>query len=69
MSDVTIPHNLTPVEAGGMTVNERLYVAGLLDAFDDAIVHKNEIALRLICEKEHLSSANIDVLIEKYLYN
>ena len=67
MSNFSIPHDLTPNEAAATTVNERFYVAGLLDAFDDAIAQQNENELRRISEKVHLSRENIEVLVEKYI--
>jgi hypothetical protein len=67
MSNFSIPHDLTPTEAAGMTVNERLYVAGLLNAFDDAIAQQDENELRRISEKVHLSRENIEILVEKYI--
>jgi hypothetical protein len=67
MSDFSISHDLTPKEAAGMTVNERLYVAGLLDAFEDAIAQQNENELRSISEEVHLSPENIEILVEKYI--
>ena len=68
-SDFSIPHDLTPEESAGMTVNERLYIAGLLNAYEDAIEQRNEGELRHISKKIHLSPENIEVLIEKYINN
>jgi len=69
MSGFTVPHNLTRSEAGGMTVNERLYVAGLFDAFYAAIEQKNGLELRRICKKVHLSEEDIEVLVREHINN
>jgi hypothetical protein len=66
MSDLPLPHDLTPNEAGGMTVNERLWAAGLLDVFDEAIERKNETRFREICQRVFLGPENIQALVDKY---
>lgn len=43
-----------------MTVNERLYVSGLMDAFDIAVMEKDEIKVISILKKVDL---NIDSII------
>lgn len=35
-------------EIGGMTVNERLFVCGLMDEFDKAIIHDKEKAKKIL---------------------
>ena len=52
-----------------MTVNERLYVAGLFDAFYAAIEQKNGLELRRICKKVHLSEEDIEVLVREHINN
>lgn len=66
MADFSIPHELTREEAGGMTVNERLWVAGLMDDFYDAIERCDEKKFRDICERVFLGSENTEVLVDKY---
>ncbi len=59
--------DLTEKEALGMTVNERLYVAGLIDDFDEAVSQNNKLSLKFILEKIYLSPENIQVIIEQSL--
>ena len=47
-----------------MTVNERLYVAGLLDAFDEAVKRKDVDMLAEILSKVYLNQVSIDAIIE-----
>ncbi len=50
----------------GMTVNERLYVSGLLDAFEKAIEEKDtEEAIRILSEVE-LTDGNIQPILKKW---
>ena len=48
-----------------MTVNERLYLAGLLDEFDKAIDSKDEQKLRAICKAIFLGLENTEALIRE----
>jgi hypothetical protein len=48
----------------GMTVNERLYVGGLMDEFDDAVEKKNIEKVRTILEKVELTEDSIKPLLE-----
>jgi hypothetical protein len=50
----------------GMTVNDRLFHAGLLDDFDKSIEEQDKTKLVLILEKVFLSRENIEAIIEKY---
>ena len=53
-----------------MTVNERLYVSGLMDKFDRAVIEKNVNEVVLILKKEELSESLIKpLLIRLGLYN
>jgi len=46
-------------ENKAMTVNERLYVSGLMDAFDKAVEEKNVQEVRAILEKIGLTDLSI----------
>ncbi len=52
-----------------MTVNERLWVANLMDDFDKAITERNEAEMKAILEKVYLSPENIEPIINKHLGN
>ena len=49
----------------GMTVNERLYVSGLMDEFDEAVEKKNTDKVRAILEKVELTEDSIKPILEK----
>ena len=50
----------------GMTVNERLYVSGLIDKFEKAVSEKDtETAIRILKEVE-LTDGNIKPILEKW---
>lgn len=48
----------------GMTVNERLYVSGLMDDFDDAVKKKDIEKVRTILEKVELTEDSIKPILE-----
>ena len=48
----------------GMTVNERLYVSGLMDEFDDAVDKKNTEKVRTILKKVELTEDSIKPILE-----
>ncbi len=50
----------------GMTVNERLYVSGLMDEFDRAVSKKNTEIARYILEKIDLTEASIGPILKKH---
>ncbi len=58
---------LTEKEASGMTINERLYLSGLLDDFEKAAKQKNKVELKSILEKVYLNSESIEAIIENEL--
>ena len=60
---VEIPHELSEKEAGGMTVNERLYVSGLMRQFDDAVERKDTEEISEILRKLYLDQPDIDAII------
>lgn len=49
----------------GMTVNERLYVSGLLNEFEKAVSEKNTDEAVRILKKVELTDANIKPILEK----
>lgn len=49
----------------GMTVNERLYVSGLMDEFDKAVEEKNADRVRSILEKVELNEESIKPILEQ----
>jgi hypothetical protein len=51
---------------GGMTVNERLYVSGLLNDFDIAVKEKNVDKVISILQKVELTKGNIDPILEEH---
>ncbi|MCB1948830.1 hypothetical protein [Nitrosomonas sp.] len=49
----------------GMTVNERLYVSGLMGEFDEAVEKKDADKVRSILEKVELTEESIKPILEK----
>ncbi len=54
-------------DAVGMTVNERLFHAGLIDDFDKSFEEQDKAKLILILEKVFLTQDNIGVIVKKYI--
>lgn len=50
-----------------MTVNERLFVAGLLNDFDEAVRASDGGALRRILREVRLSDENVDAILRRVL--
>ena len=50
----------------GMTVNERLYVSGLMGEFEEAIEKKNTDKARAILGKVELTEESIKPILEKF---
>jgi hypothetical protein len=48
----------------GMTVNERLFAAGLMDAFDRAAERNDSLELKRILKEVALSDANIEGVLD-----
>lgn len=48
----------------GMTVNERLYVSGLMDEFDHAVEKENIDMVRTILERIGLTEDSIKPILE-----
>jgi hypothetical protein len=57
--------DLTEREASGMTVNERLFVTGSLQAFDAAIARKDRAALREMLGRHFLTEENITRIVDQ----
>ncbi len=49
----------------GMTVNERLYVSGLMDDFDEAVKKKQSEKVRNILEKVELTEESIKPILQE----
>lgn len=49
----------------GMTVNERLYVSGLMDEFDAAVEKSDSNKVRSILEEVQLTDESINPILEK----
>jgi hypothetical protein len=60
----TVPHDLTPEEAGGMTVNERLWVSGRMDVFDEAVERRDIQTMTEILQAVHLGKENTAAIIQ-----
>ncbi len=58
---------LNKKEASGMTVNERLYQAGLIDDFDEAVAQRNEAKIKSILEKIYFSPEDIQFMLKELL--
>jgi hypothetical protein len=58
---------LTRERAAGMTVNERLYVAGISDEFYAAAEKKDAVAMRTILNKLFLGEQNIEAILVSIL--
>ena len=54
---------LTKEAAAGMTVNERLYLSGLLDDFEKAVAKQYWLEAKLILEKVHLDPESAEAII------
>jgi len=59
----SVPRNLTEKEAAGMTVNERLWVSGLLAEFDAAVERRDEVKVSEILTMVFLDQLSIDAII------
>jgi molecular chaperone GrpE (heat shock protein) len=49
----------------GMTVNERLYVSGLMDEFDKAVEKRDTEKVRAILEAVELTEESIKPILEE----
>ena len=49
----------------GMTVNERLYFSGKIDAFDEAVLAKESDKVRAILEEVGLTEASIKPILDQ----
>ena len=55
----------TQEEAAGMTVNERLWLFGLWNAFEKAIEENDRPSAEDILEKIYLTHENIQIILDK----
>jgi len=55
--------DLTPEQAAAMTVNERLFAAGLLDACDRAAADGDIAGLRSLLTRVHLTTTDIEAIV------
>lgn len=53
-------------EYAGMTVNERLWVSGLMDEFDKALKKRDVGRIRSLLTEVELTEKNIKPILEKY---
>jgi hypothetical protein len=60
---------LTRENAAGMTVNERLFVAGLLEAFDQAIDDEDVGSVSEILRRVYLDEKTIEAIIDREIRN
>lgn len=60
-------NELNKKEASGMTVNEGLYHAGLIDEFDEAVAQRNEAKIKSILEKIYFSPEDIKSMVKQLL--
>jgi hypothetical protein len=60
---------LTRENAAGMTVNERLFVAGLLEAFDQAIDDEDVGSVSEILRRVYLDEKTIEAIIYREIRN
>jgi hypothetical protein len=51
---------------GGMTVNERLYISGLMSQFDKALLMKDGTKLASILKKVDLNNDNIEEILKSH---
>jgi hypothetical protein len=58
---------LTEQAAGGMTVNERLWAAGLMDSFDQAVARRDRVELQNILKQVYVPSRDAEVIINQVL--
>jgi hypothetical protein len=60
------PYIAVDEENKAVTVNERLWVSGLMDAFYKAVEEKNVQEVRTILEKIRLTELSIIPILEKF---
>jgi hypothetical protein len=61
------PRRLSEYEASGMTVNERLFVSGLMDAFDRATANGNRAEMAEILGQVYLTPGSITKIVDTCL--
>jgi hypothetical protein len=63
MSD-EVPRKLTPKEAAGMTVNERLFLSGLLERYEKAVAAWDVDEISEVLKSIYLNTETIDAIIQ-----
>ncbi len=58
---------LGPEAAAAMTVNERLFAAGLLGDFDAAAAARDRVRLRALLAAVHISERDIEAIVRTVL--
>jgi hypothetical protein len=61
------PRELTPKEAAGMTVNERLFLSGLMERFDRAVAEQDVEEISEVLKRVYLNTETIDAIIQSEL--
>jgi hypothetical protein len=65
MTEQEIEKSISRVEGlGGMTVNERLYVCGVMDEYDKALIHDKGKAKRIL-ELLGVDQPSIELILSK----
>lgn len=62
--NLQVPRNIGSDEASGMTVNERLYVSGLMEEYDKAVEIRDVEGISRILSKLFIDQTGIEAIIE-----
>jgi hypothetical protein len=55
---------LSRFDAEGMTTNERLFVSGLMDEFDEAVSRGDKVTVRKILERVYIDEESISLILK-----
>ena len=61
------PRDLTPQEAAGMTVNERLFLSGLMEKFEQAVADRDVEGISEVLRRVFLNTETINAIIQSEL--
>ena len=61
------PRKLTQKEAAGMTVNERLFLSGLMEKFERAVANRDVQEISAVLRSVYLNTETIDAIIQSEL--